>query len=323
MERRIGRRDLTWLGLLCGAFILLTVQVPFGLNGFDRPKPGLFWRLLEAPGIALGWGGVGLLVVAIPYALVTWLRGRSPGKVIAVFGTVVFAVGVGGLAGALASTPAAGGGAIGGGIAAMLLGVLGRVITVIVFLGISVPGLLLSLAPLILDTSHMAPRRPGDPEETPAQAWYPQPRLDAHGNEIPMKLPGSDVGPIRYRDPEPEAPPPPPEPPAAHSQGFGAQGFGAREDAAPAPAAAPAPVVEDEFGPPGSHLAAKAAAAGAPHPPPSPQPPPPPPPPAPARRRRGPLAAAHLRRALRGRGRRIRSRHLTRGAARDAARRPL
>jgi hypothetical protein len=49
MARRIGRRDLIWLGLLCGAFILLTVQVPFGLGGFDRPRSGLFWRLLQAP----------------------------------------------------------------------------------------------------------------------------------------------------------------------------------------------------------------------------------------------------------------------------------
>ena len=267
MARRIGRRDLVWLGLLCGAFILLTVQVPFGLGGFDRPKPGLFWRLLEAPGIALGWGGVALLVVAIPYALVTWLRGRSPGKVIAVFGTLVFAVGVAGFAGALASFPKAGGGAIGGGLAAMLLGTLGRFLTVVVFLGVSIPGLLLSLAPLLLDTSHLAARRPGEPEDRPAQAWYPQPQVDDRGVEIPMRLPGTDVGPIRYRDPDPA---PAPEPPPV--------------DEAPADAAPAADDTDDDdpFAPPGSHLAAKAAAAGLPPPPPPPPPAPPPPPPAPS-----------------------------------------
>src|SRR5262245_21211410 len=89
MAPRIGRRDVVWLGLLSGAFVLLAVNVLFGTRGFDKPNAGLVWRLVEAPGIALGWGGVALLVVTLPYALLAWVRGKSPGKVLAVFGTLV------------------------------------------------------------------------------------------------------------------------------------------------------------------------------------------------------------------------------------------
>src|SRR5206468_6989266 len=77
MARRIGKRDVLWLSMLSGAFVVLAVQLFLGsTNGFDRPHRGLFARLLEAPGIVLGWGGVALCVVAIPYALVSWTRGR-------------------------------------------------------------------------------------------------------------------------------------------------------------------------------------------------------------------------------------------------------
>ena len=211
MARRIGKRDVLWLSLLSGAFVLLAVQVFLGsTSGFGRPHAGLFARLLEAPGIVLGWGGVALCVVAIPYALVSWTRGRSPGRALTVFGTLVCAVGVAGLAGVVAATPVRGGGAIGGALAHMLSDALGSTIAFLVTVGIAIPGLLLALGPLILDTSPLGPGRPKGPE---AKAWYPKPLVGPDGVEVPMALPGTDVGPIRYREPEPAEPPPPPPPP--------------------------------------------------------------------------------------------------------------
>ena len=219
MQRRLGRRDFLLLTVVSIALIVLAIQLPFGTRGFDRPQQGAHWRLLEAPGRALGWGGVALLVIAIPYALVAWLKGRAPGRAISAVGALVFGIGVGGLAGVLASTPIRGGGIAGGALAHMLSDSLGVAFSSVVLGLIAIPGLFLSLAPLLLETGYVAKPGPGTQpaRRTPGSTgganlppvlvkpWYPERHVGADGEELPMNLGGSDVGPIRYRDPPPDA----------------------------------------------------------------------------------------------------------------------
>lgn len=234
MQRRLGRRDYLLLTVVCLALVVLAVQLPFGTRGFDRPQQGGHWRVLEAPGRLLGWGGVALLIVALPYALVAWLKGRAPGRALSALGAVVFGVGVGGLAGVLASSPVHGGGVAGGVLAQMLSDSLGAGFACALLGLIAIPGLFLALAPLVLDTGYAA--KTGRPASPPpgrmqggaggtgsagpatgkaggaklppvlAKPWYPERHIGPDGEELPMSLGGSDVGPIRYREETPEAP---------------------------------------------------------------------------------------------------------------------
>ena len=245
-QRRLGRRDYLLLSVVCLALIVLAIQLPFGTRGFDRPQQGAHWRALEAPGRLLGWGGVAVLLIGIPYALVAWLKGRAPGRAVSALGAVVFGIGIGGLSGVLASTPIRGGGIAGGALAHMLEDSLGPVFAGTVLAAIVIPGLFLSLAPLLLETGYVV-KAAGSPARAPASAamtsplkagagrgaplppvlvkpWYPERQLGEDGEELPMSLGGTDVGPIRYRDPPPESttsaaavaapltPPPPPSP---------------------------------------------------------------------------------------------------------------
>jgi len=229
MQRRLGRRDYLLLTAVCLALILLAIQLPFGTRGFDRPQQGAHWKLLEAPGRALGWGGIALLVIAIPYALVAWLKGRTPGGAVSALGALVFGVGCGGLAGVFATTPIRGGGSAGGALAHMLSDTLGPAFASAVLFAIAIPGLFLSLAPLLLETGYVGKTeagggvatRPSGGKGLPpvvAKPWYPERRVGPDGEELPMQLGGADVGPIRYRDPPPDSetagPPPGPAAPS-------------------------------------------------------------------------------------------------------------
>lgn len=230
MQRRLGRRDYLLLTAVCLALILLAIQLPFGTRGFDRPQQGAHWKLLEAPGRALGWGGIALLVIAIPYALVAWLKGRTPGGAVSALGALVFGVGCGGLAGVFATTPIRGGGSAGGALAHMLSDTLGPAFASAVLFAIAIPGLFLSLAPLLLETGYVGKTeagggvatRPSGGKGLPpvvAKPWYPERRVGPDGEELPMQLGGADVGPIRYRDPPPDSetagPPPGPAAPSS------------------------------------------------------------------------------------------------------------
>ena len=234
MVRRLGRRDLLWVALISGAFALLTVQVVIGMRGYDRPPPGVLWRVLGAPGISLGWGGVALLLVAIPYALLAWMRGRSPGKTISAIGALVLALGVGGVAAVLAASPKAGGGVLGGGLGGMLKEALGPGLATALLGLICLPGLLLALAPVVLEARGI-PSLPASSGSTMASVLgsgnfapasipvapgvrtrYPERRLGPDGEELPMEFTGADVGAVKFREPvEPGAPPPAPEVPTA------------------------------------------------------------------------------------------------------------
>src|SRR5262245_15604327 len=183
MPRRLVRRDVLWLSVLVALFVLLAVQLPFGARGFDKPTPSPLMRLLEAPGIALGWGGAALAVVALAYAVVTWVRGQSPGRVLAVAGTLVFAVAIGAFAGALAATPERGGGRVGGGLARMLVESLGHFPAALVLAIVAIPALLLALAPVLLDS----PNRPGrgaDGKDGGVKTRYPERRVGLDGEEL-------------------------------------------------------------------------------------------------------------------------------------------
>ncbi len=244
MPRRLVRRDLVWLALISGILVLLAVQVPFAARGFDRPSASPVMRLLEAPGLALGWGGVALVLVAAAYALVTWTRGKSPGQVLAVLGAVVFAVAIGAFAGALAATVERGGGKIGGALAHMLVDSLGRFPATLLLAVVSIPGLLLALAPLLLDSPNR-PTKGGHTTDTLKRAWYPERRVMDDGSEVPMKFEGGDVGPVRYRDdaPVPAPPPPPPTVDAAERPGPAIPGVRFKDEtesegASPAPPSA-------------------------------------------------------------------------------------
>src|SRR5688572_30058987 len=150
MARRLGKRDALWLSLIGGALVLLAVQVAYAGRGFDRPLPGLLGRLAGSPGHALGWGGVVLCAIALPYAFLAWTQGKSPGRALTAFGALVLSVGVGGLAGVI-SSPVRGGGRLAGALARMLEDSLGGAMAAVVFAGIALPGLMLSLAPLLLE----------------------------------------------------------------------------------------------------------------------------------------------------------------------------
>ncbi|HVG93577.1 MAG TPA: hypothetical protein VND21_03960, partial [Planctomycetota bacterium] len=207
MSRRLGSRDVLWLALVVGAVALLLVNVVFGVRGFDRPRAAPAWRVLEAPGTVLGWGGVALIALAIPYAVLTWLRGKGPGRVVSVLGALVVAFGIGGLAGALAHPAAAGGGRIAGTIAEFLRDAMGPVLAGVLFGLVCVPGLVLALVPLLAHATTGTGPRPVEAEgEDPARGWYPERRLGPDGLEIPMAFEGTDVGEIRLREPEPEPP---------------------------------------------------------------------------------------------------------------------
>ncbi len=237
MPRRLTQRDYLLLSLVTVALVLLAIQLPFGTRGFDRPQAGAHWKVLEAPGHALGWGGIAILVLVIPYALVAWLKGRLPGRAVSALGALVFGVGVGGLAGLLAATPVRGGGVAGGALAHMLADSLGAGFAYAILAAIAIPGLFLSLAPLLLETGYVVkstmpasagpasaasaataagaapatgagPLQRGKPGGLPpvlVKPWYPERRVGEDGEELPMALPGGDVGPIRYRDPPPPA----------------------------------------------------------------------------------------------------------------------
>ena len=97
--------------------------------------------LLAAPGLALGWGGVALLFVAIPDALLTWRHGRGPGSVLAVLGSLVFAFGVGGIAGVMTAPTAAGGGRLAGGLASLLRDGVGPAFAGLILGLVAVPGM--------------------------------------------------------------------------------------------------------------------------------------------------------------------------------------
>ncbi len=255
MARRLGQRDITWLSVLAGLFLLLAVLVLYGAQGYDHPFSNLFLRILGIPGTSLGWGSVALVLLGIPYALLAWLRGPIPAKAVSLLGALVFALGVGGLAGALSETAFAGGGRLAGTLAQMLRDVLGTGMSAVLMGAIAVPGLFLALAPLVIEATKSgaaraasggaagdesapgtlpsvvippaagAGARPGaggppprvapgrttpPPVPVKAKPWYPERRVAADGTELPMQLPGADVGPIRYRD-DP-APPPKPSP---------------------------------------------------------------------------------------------------------------
>lgn len=269
MPRRLTQRDYLLLSLVTVAFVLLAVELPFGARGFDHPQSGSHWKVLEAPGHALGWGGVAILVLVIPYALVAWLKGRLPGRAVSALGALVFGVGVGGLAGILAATPVRGGGVAGGALAHMLTDSLGTPFACAVLAAIAIPGLFLSLAPLLLETGYVvrstvpssssgSATATGTGPATPARTagksaglppvlvkpWYPERKVGDDGEELPMALPGGDVGPIRYRDP----PPPPPAPaPAASDATAGAM----------ASKPAPRPIPKAEAPPPPALVAGR------------------------------------------------------------------
>src|SRR5262245_19405359 len=96
---KIERKDLPSIALLAGLSALLCFDVAVGVGkGFDRIGGNVLVRLLGAPGIALGWGGVALLLVAIPFALLGWIRGRRTGTLQSIAGAVVFALAVGAIA---------------------------------------------------------------------------------------------------------------------------------------------------------------------------------------------------------------------------------
>ncbi len=255
MARRLGQRDITWLSVLAGLFLLLAVLVLYGAQGYDHPFSNVFLKILGIPGTSLGWGSVALVLLAIPYALLAWLRGPIPAKAVSLLGALVFALGVGGLSGALSEPAFAGGGRLAGTLAQMLKDVLGVGMGAVLMGAIAVPGLFLALAPLVIEATKSAaaraasggaagaeapsgagpsivipPAPPGaskpaagalpprvapgrttpPPVPVKAKPWYPERRVAADGTELPMQLPGADVGPIRYRD-EP-APPPKPAP---------------------------------------------------------------------------------------------------------------
>ncbi len=266
MARRLGQRDITYLSVLAGLFLLLAVLVLYGSQGYDRPFSNVFLKLLGIPGTSLGWGSVVLVLLAIPYALLAWLRGPIPAKAVSMLGALVFALGIGGLAGALSETPFAGGGRLAGTLAQMLKDVLGTGMGAVLMGAIAVPGLFLALAPLVIEASKagaardagggetsggvpsqgagagasrataqgslpsvVIPPAPGARAAAPRVApgrttpppvpvpvkvmvkpWYPERRVAEDGTDLPMLLPGTDVGPIRYRD-DP-APPPKPTP---------------------------------------------------------------------------------------------------------------
>jgi|GEM_PF-3661850 len=259
MARRLGQRDITYLSVLAGLFLLLAVLVLYGSQGYDRPFSNVFLKILGIPGTSLGWGSVALVLLAIPYALLAWLRGPIPAKAVSMLGALVFALGVGGFAGALSETPFAGGGRLAGTLAQMLKDVLGTGMGAVLMGAIAVPGLFLALAPLVIEASKAgaareaggagsgegagaaraaaqgplpsvvippAPgARPAAPRVAPgrttpppvpapvkvvAKPWYPERRVAEDGTELPMQLPGADVGPIRYRDDPAPRPPPTP-----------------------------------------------------------------------------------------------------------------
>lgn len=202
-SKRLASRDVLWIGVISGLCGLLCVAVALGLTkGFDRPSVGIAWRLVAAPGIALGWGGVALVLVAIPYALLTWMRGRAGGKLVSVLGALVFAFGVGGLAGLFTHPAAAGGGRLAGGLATLLRDGVGTGFATALLALIAVPGLLLALAPLVLaGTGAKVASGPAVPVATSARGWYPERRVGDDGEELPVEFRGSaDVGPVRYRD---------------------------------------------------------------------------------------------------------------------------
>src|SRR5262245_7535168 len=107
--KSIEKRDLPSIAAVTGLCGPLCFNVAAGLTkGFDHAG-GLLVRALAAPGVALGWGGVLLLLVAIPYALLAWIRGHRAGKLLSIGGAVVFAIAIGSLVAAVSATPAAGG----------------------------------------------------------------------------------------------------------------------------------------------------------------------------------------------------------------------
>ncbi|MBL9087213.1 MAG: hypothetical protein JNM10_08720, partial [Planctomycetia bacterium] len=202
MTQQRGTRDVVWIGLLAGLFALLCINVAVGIReGFARPPGGVLLVLLSSPGLAFGWGGVALLFVAIPYALLTWRHGKGPGSLLAVLGSLVFAFGVGGLAGVLTTPAAAGGGRLAGGLASLLRDGVGTGFAGAILALVAVPGLLLALAPLVLDTTGArAPSKAAGGKG--AKAWYPERRVAPDGTELPPEFGNAtDVGPIRYREP--------------------------------------------------------------------------------------------------------------------------
>jgi hypothetical protein len=200
MTRRVSR-DVVWLAAISGLFALLCINVVVGVTkGFDRAGSNPLVVLLASPGIAFGWGGVALVLLAVPYALLTWRQGKGPGSVLAVLGALVSAFAVGALAGVFATTHGGGGGLAAGRLAALLEGALGTALAAVLLLLVAAPGLLLALAPLILQsgTARAALRATTTGAVKPR---YPQPRIGPNGEELPPEFTGSaDVGPIRFRD---------------------------------------------------------------------------------------------------------------------------
>ena len=86
MARRLGQRDITYLSVLAGLFLLLAVLVLYGSQGYDHPFSNVFLKILGIPGTSLGWGSVALVLLAIPYALLAWLRGPIPAKAVSLLG---------------------------------------------------------------------------------------------------------------------------------------------------------------------------------------------------------------------------------------------
>ena len=92
----------------------------------------------------------------------------------------MFALGVGGLAGALSETPFAGGGRLAGTLAQMLKDVLGTGMGAVLMGAIAVPGLFLALAPLVIEASKAGAAREAG-EETSGGTAAERPRPERSG----------------------------------------------------------------------------------------------------------------------------------------------
>ena len=145
---------------------LLAIQIAAGFSGFQGSENGLL-RLLEVPGVLLGWGGVALLLPLLLWMLLDWWGYTPSGFALKSLGAMSLGVASAAVAGLFAGH--AGGGVVGSALAELLGETLGTPLAAALLVAMAAPAGVLAFSRLgvgqlrAVTAAPAAPAKPAPP----------------------------------------------------------------------------------------------------------------------------------------------------------------